>query len=73
MYLVNISEDVARDILDTVVDNGRVVSWGDPMDGVMDRDSLKTEIEFEAQERGIDSEAALEEVFNYALGYCETN
>jgi hypothetical protein len=67
--LHNVSESVARDILDTVVDNGRVLADGD----LLDRDSLKVEIEFEAGERGIDSDAALEEIVSFVLGHSETN
>ena len=67
--LHNISESVAIDILDTVVDNGRVLADGD----LLDRDSLKAEVEFEAGERGIDSDVALEELVSFALAHSETN
>ena len=67
--MYNTSKSVAQDILDTVIDNGRVLSDGD----VLDRDSLKTEVEFEASERGIDSESALDEIVSFALNHTETN
>ena len=67
--MVNVSESVARDILNTVIDNGRVVSSGD----VFDRSSLVVEVEFEATERGIESEAALEEIVSFALRHTETD
>ena len=69
MYLSNVSESVARDILDTVVDNGRVLADGD----LFDRDSLISEVEFEANERGLGSEAALDEIVKFALRHSETN
>lgn len=44
------------DILNTVIDNGRVETDGR---GGWDKDSLEVEVRFEANERGIDADSAV--------------
>ena len=62
------SNEIAHDILDTVIDNGRVTDAGD----VFDASSLKVEVEFEAQERGLQEED-VQKVVQYAEEHTETN
>ncbi len=64
--MYNTSADVAKNILDFVIENGRVADNGN---GTFDRSSLIVEVEFEANERGITSEAAVGEIVDFALSH----
>lgn len=65
-YIDRMNEFV--DILNTVIENGRVDSGAAV--GLFDRDSLMGEVEFEAQERGLDADEVAEAV-EFALSHAK--
>jgi len=59
----------AAKILETVIENGRIDDDGN---GDFDRDSLITEVEFEATERGLSPDETAK-VVEWALAHARTN